>query len=211
MNSHELTTLSDHRVDRASRWPQSYRAAWHGPRRKDQKGKTLSASLQLRRRPISQPRTRTSSLPSSTRTSLLSGTRRGARDLRHGDDGEPVSEATRLLAARPKVRRQIANDIQGYISEMLAKAVNQNALKRRLDEEDRNRLFCLLKNFGDLGENDICSTCGKTKCKNCNAELSGVRQLRQGMHDVFRIQRLDSRWLPDHCLRALRTGRPSSR
>ena len=53
---------------------------------------------------------------------------------------------------------------------MLAKAVNQNALKDDLNDEDRNRLLCLLKNFGDLGENDICHKCGQTKCKNCNAK-----------------------------------------
>ncbi len=28
--------------------------------------------------------------------------------------------------------------------------------------------LCLLKNFGDLGENDVCTKCGQTKCKNCN-------------------------------------------
>lgn len=76
----------------------------------------------------------------------------------------------KAFSGKPQVRRQIANDIQGYISEMLAKAVNQNALKDDLNDEDRNRLLCLLKNFGDLGENDTCHTCGQTKCKNCNAK-----------------------------------------
>jgi len=53
------------------------------------------------------------------------------------------------------VRRRIANDMQGYISEMLAKAVNQNALNAELDATDRDNLLCLLKNFGDLGQNEI--------------------------------------------------------
>ncbi len=76
----------------------------------------------------------------------------------------------KAFGGKAMVRRRIANDIQGYISEMLAKAVNQNALKEDLNEEDRSRLLCLLKNFGDLGENDICHTCSQTKCKNCNAK-----------------------------------------
>ncbi len=73
------------------------------------------------------------------------------------------------FGGKAQVRRRIYNDIQGYISEMLAKAVNQNALNEELNEEDRNRLLCLLKNFGDLGENKLCSSCGQTKCKNCNS------------------------------------------
>lgn len=74
------------------------------------------------------------------------------------------------FGGKAQIRRQIANDIQGYISEMLAKAVSQKALNQELNDEDRNRLLCLLKNFGDLGQNDICSKCGEEKCKNCNKD-----------------------------------------
>lgn len=73
------------------------------------------------------------------------------------------------FGGKAQVRRHIYNDIQGYISEMLAKAVNQNALNEELNEEDRHRLLCLLKTFGDLGQNKLCNSCGQTKCKNCNA------------------------------------------
>lgn len=78
-------------------------------------------------------------------------------------------QTNKAFGGKPQLRRQISYDIQGYISEMLAKAVNQSALNKELDEDDRNRLLCLLKNFGDLGENDTCSSCGQTKCKNCNS------------------------------------------
>lgn len=78
-------------------------------------------------------------------------------------------QSDQAFGGKAQVRRRIANDTQGYISEMLAKAVNQNALNAELDEDDRNNLLCLLKSFGDLGENDACTKCGKTKCKNCNA------------------------------------------
>jgi len=78
-------------------------------------------------------------------------------------------QSDKAFNGRPQIRRRIANDTQGYISEMLAKAVNQNALKEELDEGDRNNLLCLLKNFGDLGQNELCSSCGQTKCVNCNA------------------------------------------
>jgi monoamine oxidase len=77
-------------------------------------------------------------------------------------------QSDRHFGGKAKIRRQIANDVQGYISEMLAKAVNQNALNDELSGDDRNRLLCLLKNFGDLGENKTCAKCGKEKCQNCN-------------------------------------------
>jgi monoamine oxidase len=77
-------------------------------------------------------------------------------------------QSDKAFGGKAKIRRQIANDIQGYISEMLAKAVNQNALNAELNGDDRNRLLCLLRNFGDLGENKLCAKCGKDKCKNCN-------------------------------------------
>jgi len=83
-----------------------------------------------------------------------------------------VFQTSKAFGGKPQIRRQIANDMQGYISEMLAKAVNQKALNQELDEDDRNRLLCLLKTFGDLGENDACSTCGKTKCSKCNSSCA---------------------------------------
>jgi monoamine oxidase len=78
-------------------------------------------------------------------------------------------QSDNAFGGKATIRRQIANDVQGYISEMLAKAVNQNALNEELNEEDRSRLLCLLQNFGDLGENDVCNKCWKTKCETCNA------------------------------------------
>ncbi len=77
-------------------------------------------------------------------------------------------QSDKHFGGQAKIRRQIANDVQGYISEMLAKAVSQNALNDELSGDDRNRLLCLLKNFGDLGENKTCAKCGKEKCQTCN-------------------------------------------
>src|SRR5260370_27096045 len=77
-------------------------------------------------------------------------------------------QSDKAFGGSAMVRRRIANDVQGYISEMLAKAVNQNALNAELDAADRDKLLCLLKNFGDLGANDMCSKCGQNKCNKCN-------------------------------------------
>jgi monoamine oxidase len=77
-------------------------------------------------------------------------------------------QTDKAFGGKAQIRRRIAYDMQGYIAEMLAKAVNQNALNATLTLEDRNKLLCLLKNFGDLGENNLCHTCGKEKCATCN-------------------------------------------
>jgi monoamine oxidase len=59
------------------------------------------------------------------------------------------------------VNRRIANDTRGYIAELLAKAVRKSALDDELDEGDRDRLLCLLKVFGDLGQGDACTDCSQ--------------------------------------------------
>jgi len=56
-------------------------------------------------------------------------------------------QSDKAFGGKATIKRQIANDIQGYLSEMLAKAVDQNALNAELNGDDRNRLLCLLKNF----------------------------------------------------------------
>ena len=61
-------------------------------------------------------------------------------------------QTTKAFGGKAQIRRRIANDVQGYISEMLAKAVNQKALNDELGEEDRSRLLSLLTSFGDLGK-----------------------------------------------------------
>ncbi len=48
--------------------------------------------------------------------------------------------------------RQGVNDTRGYISELLAKAVNRGALDQELTLEDKQRLLPFLKHYGDLSE-----------------------------------------------------------
>lgn len=77
-------------------------------------------------------------------------------------------QSDKAFGGKAQIRRRLANDMQGYIAEMLAKAVNQNALNAELTPADREQLLCLLKSFGDLGENETCHKCGQTKCSQCN-------------------------------------------
>jgi monoamine oxidase len=53
---------------------------------------------------------------------------------------------------RPIQMRQGVNDTRGYISELLAKALNKGALDQDLTAEDRERLLPFLRAYGDLDE-----------------------------------------------------------
>lgn len=54
------------------------------------------------------------------------------------------------FGGRPVEARQLHNDSAGYISELLAKAVRQNALDEVLTANDKARLLAFLGTFGDL-------------------------------------------------------------
>jgi monoamine oxidase len=54
---------------------------------------------------------------------------------------------------KPKVYRKLQNDTKGYIAELLAKALNQNALDKELSKSDKSKLLSLLETFGPLKDN----------------------------------------------------------
>lgn len=75
-------------------------------------------------------------------------------------------QTDKAFSGKAVPRRRIANDAQGYISELLAKAINNKALDQAIDEADRQKLLSLLKVFGDLGYGKDCgeySYCGSTR------------------------------------------------
>lgn len=62
--------------------------------------------------------------------------------------------------------RRIANDTQGYIAELLAKAIQKKSLDQELNEDDRKKLLSLLEVYGDLGAGRGCQPytyCGSTR------------------------------------------------
>ena len=54
---------------------------------------------------------------------------------------------------KPIESRQLHNDTAGHIAELLAKAINRNALDEELTGIDRERLMVFLRHYGDLDEN----------------------------------------------------------
>jgi monoamine oxidase len=51
----------------------------------------------------------------------------------------------------PQQFRTAKADVYGYVSELLAKAVNQGALDQRLSTDDKDRLLTFLSGFGSIG------------------------------------------------------------
>jgi monoamine oxidase len=60
--------------------------------------------------------------------------------------------SSKAFDGKPIRYREIQADYQGYVAEMLAKAVNQGALDDDLTTEDRDKVFESLRSFGALDE-----------------------------------------------------------
>ncbi|MBE9182471.1 flavin monoamine oxidase family protein [Oculatella sp. LEGE 06141] len=56
------------------------------------------------------------------------------------------------FAGQPILNRQVVNDTRGYIAELLAKAISQQALDQEVSTDDRDRLLDMVKSFGKLGD-----------------------------------------------------------
>lgn len=56
--------------------------------------------------------------------------------------------------SQPTLNRRIANDTRGFISELLAKAINKGALNDELQGVDQDGLLDLLSMFGDVEKSD---------------------------------------------------------
>lgn len=98
-------------------------------------------------------------------------------------------QAEQVWEGDPRFRRQVANDTRGYVAELLAKSVRKGDLDGELSADDREKLLCLLKVFGDLGENHVCAACGKAgACKACNDGCSRCGECGAECPDCFRYQ-----------------------
>jgi len=54
------------------------------------------------------------------------------------------------FAGKPVRARHVMTDVRGYVSELLAKAVDRGALDQELTDEDKERILKMLKEFGGL-------------------------------------------------------------
>jgi monoamine oxidase len=54
------------------------------------------------------------------------------------------------FGGEPIQNRRVTHDTRGFVSELLAKAINKNALDEEISAEDRENLLQMVRSFGDL-------------------------------------------------------------
>jgi monoamine oxidase len=73
-----------------------------------------------------------------------------ALEVMSNDNRGALLQNDAAFDGKPVQNRQMVNDIRGYIAELAAKAVNQDALSRAVGNEDKERIRALLRSFGAL-------------------------------------------------------------
>jgi monoamine oxidase len=63
-----------------------------------------------------------------------------------------LMQANTLNDGKPVEQRRVVNDTRGYISELLAKCINQLDLDKILDKDDTQRMLDFLQTYGDLSD-----------------------------------------------------------
>lgn len=61
-----------------------------------------------------------------------------------------LMQADSLNGGKPVEQRQVINDTRGYVSELLAKAIDQHSLDEFLSKDDAERMVAFLRKYGDL-------------------------------------------------------------
>jgi monoamine oxidase len=61
-----------------------------------------------------------------------------------------LMQAATLNGGKPVEQRQAINDTRGYVSELLAKSIDQHGLDKALSKEDTARMLEFLRQYGDL-------------------------------------------------------------
>ena len=101
------------------------------------------------------------------------------------------------FGGQPQVQRRVLSDIRGGVAELLATAVNQNALDQELTAADKANVLAMLRQYGDLGSGF--DFVGSSRAGFPGQEDAGSRQrgerlparsLQQLVADIFWEQRL---------------------
>lgn len=92
------------------------------------------------------------------------------------DNRNAFLHSSTAYGGKPQRAQDVISDQRGYIAELLAKAVNKNALDEPLTAEDRERLLGMLKSFGDLDEQMAYK--GTTRAGFSNDGILGIGQAK---------------------------------
>jgi monoamine oxidase len=73
-------------------------------------------------------------------------------EVMSNDNRGALLQSDASFDGRPQRARRMVNDIRGYVAELAAKAVDQNALTQAVGTEDKERIRDLLRSFGALDQ-----------------------------------------------------------
>jgi monoamine oxidase len=59
------------------------------------------------------------------------------------------------FAGRPVSSRQVIHDTRGFIAELLAKAIDKDALVEQISSDDKQRMLAFVRSFGDLPSDNV--------------------------------------------------------
>jgi monoamine oxidase len=90
------------------------------------------------------------------------------------------------FGGQPQLNRRIANDTQGYVAELLSKALRKGSLDHEIGEADRVKLLDLLEVYGDLG-----ATKGCPPADYCGSTRSGCAEPLTVYQDCTPVQKLE--------------------
>jgi monoamine oxidase len=68
------------------------------------------------------------------------------------DNRAAYFQSDEAFEARPLRSRQVIHDARGFMAELLAKAINKNALVEEVSVEDKDRLLAFVRSFGALAK-----------------------------------------------------------
>lgn len=70
------------------------------------------------------------------------------------DNRAALLQSPATFGGQPQIARRVRTDSRGYVAELLATAINQNALDQELSAADRDKVLTMLRQFGDLNGSD---------------------------------------------------------
>ena len=71
-------------------------------------------------------------------------------EVMSNDNRGALLQSDAAFDGKPQLNRQVVNDIRGYVAELAAKAIDQNALTQAVTTDDKERMRELLRSFGAL-------------------------------------------------------------
>jgi monoamine oxidase len=112
-------------------------------------------------------------------------------EVMSNDNRGALLQSDTAFDGKPQLNRHVINDIRGYVAELAAKAIDQNALSQAVTTDDKERMRELLRGFGALDKDMAYKGSGRAGFSDPpgGGTQAGVRSQPLDLHAI-----LDSRF-----------------